>query len=106
MLTPVACGSGRFCVKKLPSENGSFCIFLFAHELAVAHVDLDDVAGGHIACKDRAGNERFDGALEISLERTCAEHRVKAAVDDKLLCGIGDLKAEALVLKALPERRR
>ena len=58
----------------------------------------------HIACKDCARNERFDGALEISLQRTRAEHGVKAAVDDKLLCAVGDLKAEALVLKALPER--
>ena len=58
----------------------------------------------HIACKDCARNERFDGALEISLQRTCAEHGVKAAIDDELLCAVGDLKAEALVLKALPER--
>ena len=61
------------------------------------------MACGHIACEDRTGNERFDGALEISLQRTRAEHRIKAAVDDELLCSIRYLKAEALILKALPE---
>lgn len=74
-------------------------MILFADKLAVAHIDLDDVACRHIACKDRARNERFDGALEISLQRTRAEHGVKAAVDDELLCALGDLKAEALVLR-------
>ena len=78
----------------------------FAHELAVFDIDRDDMAGFHLAGQYRLCDKRLDACLQVSFERSCAEHGVKAMLDDELLCGVGDLKTQGLVGKTLFERLR
>ena len=77
--------------------------FLFAYELAVFGVYFYYMAGLHIAGQDGLCNKRFNACLQVTLERSCTEHGVKATLDNELLCSVGYFKAEGLVGKTLLE---
>ena len=64
------------------------------------------MTGLHIAGQDGLCNKRFNACLQVSLERSCTEHGVKATLDNELLCSVGYFKAEGLVGKTLPEGSR
>ena len=69
-------------------------------EFAAGCVDNDNIALVNLAAEYLLSDDGLNVALDIPLERTCAEARVVACVDYRLLCGVGDVEVKLLVLQA------
>ena len=72
-------------------------------ERIVLNTYIDSVAGGKIAGDYLLCNESFKTALDESSERTCAEIRVVAALDDVVLSLIGNIDVQVFVIETLLE---
>ena len=69
-------------------------------EFAADCVDNDNIALVNLAAEYLLSDDGLNVALDIPLERTCAEARIVACVDYRLLCGVGDVEVKLLVLQA------
>lgn len=67
---------------------------------AVFRVDDYYVAFVKVARKYDSGNRRFDVAFDETLQRSCAERYVVAAVDNDIFCRICNFKVQILPFKS------
>ena len=73
----------------------------FDCKLAAVVIDFEDRIRGDVLGDDLTGDEGFYLTLDKPLQRSCAEVLVVALLDDRVLCGIGDLEREVLIIQAL-----
>ena len=68
-----------------------------AGQLAVFDVEHERRSDRKVAAEYLLRDKSLRRSLQISLERSCAVDRVVAAVDDELLCRVGDSESESAV---------
>ena len=76
---------------------------LFNCKFSVLNGNVYRVALAELVAQYLTRYQRFEIALHITLQRSCAEARVVALVNDELLCFLGDVKPELLFFEALCE---